>query len=495
MPEPVTIAAVAIGGLSWLCQSTVGSAAISGAIGNAADRVMLGTLRDMKNRIAGLRGLPQNHDVARAVRTAQVHALEKLIRDYRDIGRPEWQTDEHTRPDIFFDRGLSFCTETIGRYRLGSNVKPALEITAALEKAIDGILDEPEGDRPAARRAAEIARLAEDAVLDELREQLAGVVFPDGFEAHFRGGNAGCTRFLDLFGHFIREQIKQDDRFRAILTTGQLSRIEGMVYDTATVLTEGFAQVRNTLADMEAASERRYRDLREELARDKGVDPKHLVPLFEYFGQAGLTLDEIRSRAPELIEETLARARQPVERSNDGADIETTIAAARQKLGNFDMAGARSVVAEKIAEEETARLQRLIPLLEEQAAIERLSYDHASAQATLRKLLALDPDRVWDWIGLGDSFVVTGSLPDAVKAYSEAADAARRTGDERDRMVTEIKIADVRVRQGDRPAALAAYKLVLNLRAYPSRNVCSGPPPIWDGEKDFMEAPEAVCSG
>jgi circadian clock protein KaiC len=33
------------------------------------------------------------------------------------------------------------------------------------------------------------------------------------------------------------------------------------------------------------------------------------------------------------------------------------------------------------------------------------------------------------------------------------------------------------------------------LRAYPSRNVCSGPPPIWDGEKDFMEAPEAVCSG
>src|SRR3954454_4158072 len=33
------------------------------------------------------------------------------------------------------------------------------------------------------------------------------------------------------------------------------------------------------------------------------------------------------------------------------------------------------------------------------------------------------------------------------------------------------------------------------LRTYPSRKVCSVPPNIWHGEKDFMEDHEAACSG
>ena len=473
MPEPVTIAAVAIGGLSWLCQSTVGgaaiggvSAAVTGAIGNAADRVMLSTLRGMKNRIAGLRGLPENHDVARAVRMAQIHALEKLIRDYRDIGRPEWKTALHTRPDIFFERSLGFCTRTIGRCMPGAKTTLDLEVTDPLIEAIDGILDEPEGDRPAATRAADIARLAENAVLTELHEQLAGVVFPDGFEAHFRDGNAGRRRFLDLFGAFIAEQIKQDDRFRAILTTGQLSRIEGLAYDTVTTLTQVAERIETALADIssKADDERRHRELLEAMARKEGVDPKVLLPLFEHLGQRGLTLDEIRTRAAEAIEAILARAQQAVERSNDGADIDATIGTARARLGDLDTAGARSVLAEKIAEEETARRQRLIPLLEEQAAIERLSYDHAAAQVTLRKLLALNPDRVSRWIDLGDSHLTTGSVAEAADAYSQAEAAARRTGDERDLSVSHDRIGNVLVAAGDREGALTAYRAGLAIR-------------------------------
>lgn len=99
----------------------------------------------MRDRVAGLRDLPENHDVAKAVRTAQFQALERLVRDYRDIGRPEWSTAPHTRPDIFFERSLKFCGDTVGRC-LDSKVKLNLEVTEPLARAIDGILGEPIAD-------------------------------------------------------------------------------------------------------------------------------------------------------------------------------------------------------------------------------------------------------------------------------------------------------------------------------------------------------------
>src|SRR5208282_3047581 len=157
--------------------------------------------------------------------------------------------------------------------------------------------------------------------------------------------------------------------------------------------------------EAEAAAERRYRELRLEIAREKGVDAATLVPLFEHLGQINLTIDEMRVRAGEAIAEIIARSQRRVEASNDGADIDAAIGAARQKLAGFDTAGARAVLADKIAEEEAARRQRLVPLLRENAAIERLGYDYQSARVTLQQLVALAPDSVWDWIDLGDLFV------------------------------------------------------------------------------------------
>ena len=92
--------------------------------------------------------------------------------------------------------------------------------------------------------------------------------------------------------------------------------------------------------------------------------------------------------------ETIARSQREVEPSNEGTDIDAVIAAARQKLSGLDTAAARSLLASKIAEEEEARRQRLVPLLEEKAAIEKLSYDDESAKAMLRQLPALAPDSV-----------------------------------------------------------------------------------------------------
>ena len=211
---------------------------------------------------------------------------------------------------------------------------------------------------------------------------------------------------------------------------------------------------------------RKLNEIRELLAREKGVDPKVLIPLFERLGQKGLTLDDMRARAGEAIEALLALARQTVESTRDGADIDATITAARDKLGRLDTAGARPVLATKIAAEDAARRRRLVPLLEEQATIERLSYDYEAAKATLRQLLALEPERVWSWIDLGDLFVTTASRNQADEAYHQARAVAERlakadpgnAGWQRDLSVSHNKIGDVQRAQGNLPAALTSFQ-------------------------------------
>ena len=80
MPEPVTIAALAVGALTW-----TGLAALGGHVGNVTDRLSCNLLRAHRHRVAGLRGLSENHDLARAVRIAQMQALERVIRDFREL--------------------------------------------------------------------------------------------------------------------------------------------------------------------------------------------------------------------------------------------------------------------------------------------------------------------------------------------------------------------------------------------------------------------------
>jgi tetratricopeptide (TPR) repeat protein len=166
------------------------------------------------------------------------------------------------------------------------------------------------------------------------------------------------------------------------------------------------------------------------------------------------------------------RARQRVRPSNHGADIDATIGAARAKLGNLDAAGARSVLAAKIAEEERTGRQRLIPLLEEQGGIEQLSYDHEAAKATLRKLLALDPERISSWIELGDLSVTTAALDHAIDAFHYGLSTAERRAAadpgnadwQRDVSVSHNRIGDVQRAQGDVMAALTSYQASLAIR-------------------------------
>jgi hypothetical protein len=60
---------------------------------------------------------------------------------------------------------------------------------------------------------------------------------------------------------------------------------------------------------------------------------------------------------------------------------------------------------------------------------------------------------VWIWKGLGDLWRTTGSLERAAEAYQNALRAAQRTGDERDLSVSQNKIGELLVAQGEREQA------------------------------------------
>ena len=194
--------------------------------------------------------------------------------------------------------------------------------------------------------------------------------------------------------------------------------------------------------------------VRIEVAREKGVPPEKLAPLFENLGMLNLTPDQMREKADEAIKAIVGRANQKLEPSKEGPDIDQTIRAARAKLTNLDTAGAQAILNTKIAQEEESRKQRLIPLLAEKAAVARLSYDYPTTKATLQELLRLDPNRVWSWIDLGDIWMTTGSLYEAAKAFRAAAVAALKTKDEGDLAASYERLGDVRSAQGALPDAL-----------------------------------------
>ncbi len=211
---------------------------------------------------------------------------------------------------------------------------------------------------------------------------------------------------------------------------------------------------REIIAANEAANE----NLRLEIAREKGVPADVLRPLFEHLGMLGLTVFQMREEAEKAIAAILAKATERVAPSNLGGDIDAIIGAARAKLAAIDTAGAESILDDHIAEEEANFRRRQVPLLAEKAAVQRLTYNHEGAKRTLRRLLAIDPDSVWACGALGDLWLTTGSLGEALRYYQLAAAVAERTGDDRDLSVSRIKIGDVLVRQGNLPEALASYR-------------------------------------
>lgn len=211
------------------------------------------------------------------------------------------------------------------------------------------------------------------------------------------------------------------------------------------------------------AAERRHQEILEAVARDKGVDPKDLIPILENLGhqEPNISPADIPRRLGEGIDALRAAAAKPVAASNEGEDIDIVRRASSEALKDAKTDQAIAILDKQLAREREVmedRKRRMVTLLQDRAEIERLRYDYAAARSTLQEVLRLDPDQVWSWIALGDDWRTVGALREAQSAFDGGLAAAKRIGDKHDEGAALDRLGDVFVRQGNLTDALRTFR-------------------------------------
>lgn len=353
MPEPITLGALLLGAVAALrpiLDRVASNSVVTGVAGNITDRVLVQMLQGTKDRIAGLQKSPSNLDVARALRTAQLQALERLIRDYEALN-PESKRQPLSLRARFIKAGLAFCSGDIGRNPLRPNVRVNVSLTPTLEAAMNSVFAPPASDGAANARFQLAARLAEDAVLKELLEATTVASPPEDFVQHFYAGDGTKPRFLEHFATFLGEQLKEKARFFAMFTAGELIDLKALALGNREIITrvethfgvqlhrieEVLAETAKTVAITETKTDEILRRVREM----NPVPLSTLRSILALMGAAGVAEDRIeevlRKKAAEYIalQERLAKmsATNPDTRA---AHIEV---AACLERGDLDHAG------------------------------------------------------------------------------------------------------------------------------------------------------------
>jgi tetratricopeptide (TPR) repeat protein len=128
-------------------------------------------------------------------------------------------------------------------------------------------------------------------------------------------------------------------------------------------------------------------------------------------------------------------------------------------------------IMERRRVEGTAALQEAAAAARHLGALAYLDSTQKAIEA-YQTATELDPDHTWSWIYLGRLYRRAGNLADAEQALQKAREAAERSEDERDVMVSDMSLGDVRVARGDLAGAVAAYEAGL---ASAKERVAQGP--------------------
>ena len=91
-------------------------------------------------------------------------------------------------------------------------------------------------------------------------------------------------------------------------------------------------------------------------------------------------------------------------------------------------------------------------------AASAVTNDVAEGLSWYRKAVALEPDNMAGWLGLGDAALVGGTLEEADRAFHQYVELARRAGNERETQVGLMGLGDVLVAQGKLDEALKSYR-------------------------------------
>ncbi len=211
----------------------------------------------------------------------------------------------------------------------------------------------------------------------------------------------------------------------------------------------------------------RMEALEKAFAREKGVPPEVLKPLFEKLGQMNLTLDEMREKAEWAVGQILAQSAEAGPKTNLGGDLDAVIAKARELLRELRTADALTLLYEddEADKEETRRLvARRLVRLSEIARIQKATFDYAAAKRTFREIAKLDPANAWPLLELGDLERISGATGDALAAYSAGLAATRAAKDEPNVGLFLERVGDVLLSRNDLEGALKNYQEGLEIR-------------------------------
>jgi tetratricopeptide (TPR) repeat protein len=200
--------------------------------------------------------------------------------------------------------------------------------------------------------------------------------------------------------------------------------------------------------------------------QDRVEPPKKPGPLDQLAREALAALlgENVGSDAPspERIEELRSALRDLAERGRKPADA-GSIAEALELLKGGESSDAEAVFAGIIKQKRGEGRAAYREAAEAARHLGAIAYvnDTAKALQAYQTATELDPDDSWSWVYLGRLYQQAGDLAAAEQAFDEARAVAERAGDERDVMVADNSLGDVRVATGDLPGALAAYEAAL----------------------------------
>lgn len=226
MIDPV-LTPLVLAGAGWIAKALTSDVTVSVGTNLASsqlfDPLCARVRRTFGARMGGRDGsLVRNHDVEKAVRTAQMQANRAVVARFAGYAQKR-----NRQTDLIFSRRASEWIEA------QFSLIDALTVSeVALARLIDAMDAPLTADDSLARAAADAA----DAALQELERGVGGAA-PDTLRFRYLtddGGEEGS--WFHAFGAFLAEEIKENDRFYRMLTAARLAETGAGVRDIRSTL-------------------------------------------------------------------------------------------------------------------------------------------------------------------------------------------------------------------------------------------------------------------
>jgi tetratricopeptide (TPR) repeat protein len=442
---------MALDGFSALITGAIAGTLKATAARAVAPRLLSFGSREVSNFSRNWR-LPENHDVQKALRTAQYEALLNTLADFEAWAKEDVTTELSADEQRFVDMAR---IEALAAKRAANNVERGLDAAGMqrLAKSLDLALA---GKLGLEERADALRLAASQAILSDVARSVVragGPGVPERFRAIFIGELRHVDGWHPRFVAFASQALKDKPAYRDIFVAEKLCVISDKLDGLHEAVTTGFQDISGQMTAMRS-------DLMQQMARARGVPPENLRPLFEAVGR-DVPDEGFEHAVRHAVDELLARARQKPQAFNDPEEIQRAIQVARDKLSRLDTDGAVEHLRRARAEQAESREERQrgeARLATEEAEILKSAYRFDEAIAAFEAAGRLDPHSAWAWFHAGDIHVHRGRLAKALNAYGEGSRAASVSGDERDLSVGHNKIGDVELRLGNGDAALASYR-------------------------------------